>query len=230
MLLIGDLYAIMGLEDKTYEAGDADIKAAYRKLAIMYHPDKLGEKITEQDKEIWLKVQNAYETLIDPAKRKKYDSALPFDDIIPSESDNFNDDNFYEIFAAVFNRNARFAKKKPVPNLGDPATPMDQVNKFYKYWDYFETWREFSQYYEYDPREAADRYEKRYMEKENKRVGDKYMKKERARLIKLVDLAYKNDPRIKKQKMEEELEKKRKKQEIRDKKDQERRLIEEKVR
>jgi len=35
------------------------------------------------------------------------------------------------------------------------------------------------------------------MEKENKKMRDKYTKKERARIIKLVDLAYKNDPRIK---------------------------------
>lgn len=88
---MGDLYGIMGLEDKTYESGEGDIKGAYRKLAIMYHPDKLGERITDQDKEIWLKIQNAYETLIDPARRRKYDSALPFDDTIPSESENLNE-------------------------------------------------------------------------------------------------------------------------------------------
>jgi hypothetical protein len=35
-----------------------------------------------------------------------------------------------------------------------------------------------------------------YMEKENKRSRDKYLKKERARIIKLVELAYKGDPRI----------------------------------
>ena len=35
------------------------------------------------------------------------------------------------------------------------------------------------------------------MEKENKRLRDKHVKKERARLIRLVELAYKLDPRIK---------------------------------
>ena len=101
----------------------------------------------------------------------------------------------------MFKRNARFAKKTPSPELGDEATPLDQVYKFYKYWDNFETWREFSQFDEYDVREAADRYERRYMEKENKRVRDKHMKKEKARLIKLVDTAYKRDPRIKNAKL-----------------------------
>jgi len=45
------------------------------------------------------------------------------------------------------------------------------------------------------------------MEKENKKVTDKYTKKERARIIKLSELCYKRDPRIKKYKEEEEMEK-----------------------
>ena len=53
---MGDLYSILGLEDKTYEAGEGDIKSAYKKLALMYHPDKMGDKIKESDKEVWLKV------------------------------------------------------------------------------------------------------------------------------------------------------------------------------
>lgn len=66
------------------------------------------------------------------------------------------------------------------------------------------------------------------MEKENKKIRDKHMKKERARIIKLVELAYKYDPRIKAQKFKEEQEKLRIKQEIRDRKEKERREIEEK--
>lgn len=167
VLLMGDLYGILGLEHLTYEAGDGDIKSAYKKLALMYHPDKIGEKITESDKEIWLKIQSGYETLIDPVKRKRYDSSLPFNDVTPREDEvvNISEEAFYELFEPVFKRNALFAKKKPVPNLGDATMSMDQVYKFYKYWDYFESWRDFSSFDEYDPREAADRYERRYMEK-----------------------------------------------------------------
>ena len=53
------------------------------------------------------------------------------------------------------------------------------------------------------------------MEKENKKIRDKYNKKERARLIRLVDMAYKNDPRIKEEIEKEEAEKLRKKEEVR---------------
>jgi DnaJ family protein C protein 2 len=54
------------------------------------------------------------------------------------------------------------------------------------------------------------------MEVQNKNIRTKHIKKERARIIKLVEMAYKYDPRIKMQKQMEEAEKQRKKQEIRD--------------
>lgn len=47
--------------------------------------------------------------------------------------------------------------------------PMANVKKFYKWWTDFQTWREFSQFDEYDTNEASDRYEKRYMQAENRR-------------------------------------------------------------
>ena len=37
------------------------------------------------------------------------------------------------------------------------------------------------------------------MESQNKKLSEKYVKKERKRLIRLADLAYDNDPRIKAQ-------------------------------
>lgn len=126
-LLMGDLYGILGLDHLQYEAGEQDIKTAYKKMALMYHPDKMGDRITDSDKEIWLQVQNAYETLIDPVKRKRYDSSLPFNDQIPKEEDivNISEEAFYDLFEPVFSRNALFAKKKPVPNLGDASTPLE---------------------------------------------------------------------------------------------------------
>ena len=43
---------------------------------------------------MWLKIQDAYETLLDPSKRRKYDSSLPFDNKIPKEGD-WTDETFY---------------------------------------------------------------------------------------------------------------------------------------
>lgn len=54
------MYEILGLEKG---ASDAEIKKAYRKLAMKHHPDKGG------DPEHFKKIQNAYDTLSDPDKR-----------------------------------------------------------------------------------------------------------------------------------------------------------------
>ena len=102
-----------------------------------------------------------------------------------------------------------------MPGLGNLNSEMKDVNKFYKYWDNFESWREFSQYDEYDPTEAQDRYERRYMEQENKKLRAQYERKERARLIKLSEMAYNCDPRIRKERELVEQEKLRKKEEKR---------------
>ena len=129
-------------------------------------------------------------------KKKKYDSSLPFNENIPEEEEIDDDDSFFEKFSKCFNRNAKFSVNKPVPDLGNLETPLEQVFKFYRFWDDFKTWREFSQYDEYDPEEAADRYEKRWMEQQNKKLREKYVKAERKRLITLSERAYKLDPRI----------------------------------
>lgn len=64
-----DYYNILGI-DKSASA--AEIKKAYRKLAMKYHPDKnKGDKILE-DK--FKKISEAYAVLSDPEKRKQYDT------------------------------------------------------------------------------------------------------------------------------------------------------------
>lgn len=63
--------------------------AAYRKTALEYHPDKAGAAVADEGKkkeieEHFKKIQDAYETLSDPAKRREYDSTDDFDDTLPS--------------------------------------------------------------------------------------------------------------------------------------------------
>lgn len=64
---LGNAYKILGIDKNTIER---DIKKAYRKLAIKYHPDKvaqLGEEFQKGAKEKFQKVQDAYE-LVKKAK------------------------------------------------------------------------------------------------------------------------------------------------------------------
>lgn len=63
-----DLYELLGVHRN---ASEADIKRAFRRLAVQYHPDKNpGDKVSE-DK--FKEVSHAYEVLSDPEKRAYYD-------------------------------------------------------------------------------------------------------------------------------------------------------------
>lgn len=63
-----DHYASLGIEQT---ASADEIKKAYRKLALKYHPDKNGgDKSAE---EMFKKISDAYSILSDPDKKKKYD-------------------------------------------------------------------------------------------------------------------------------------------------------------
>jgi curved DNA-binding protein len=63
-----DYYGILGVNKN---ASQDEIKKAFRKLAVKYHPDKTkGDKNSETK---FKEVSEAYEVLGDPEKRKKYD-------------------------------------------------------------------------------------------------------------------------------------------------------------
>ncbi|MCP3875844.1 MAG: DnaJ domain-containing protein, partial [Desulfobacteraceae bacterium] len=64
-----DYYQILGLNKK---ASASEIKKAYRKLALKYHPDKTkGDKVLE-DK--FKKISEAYAVLSNPEKKNQYDT------------------------------------------------------------------------------------------------------------------------------------------------------------
>jgi DnaJ-class molecular chaperone len=63
-----DYYNILGIPRT---ASQEEIKRAYRKLAMQHHPDKGGNE------EKFKQINEAYDTLGDPAKRQNYDNPQP---------------------------------------------------------------------------------------------------------------------------------------------------------
>jgi len=62
-----DYYEVLGVPK---EASEKDIKSAYRKLAMKYHPDRSDAADAE---ERFKEISEAYAVLSDPEKRQKYD-------------------------------------------------------------------------------------------------------------------------------------------------------------
>ncbi len=118
-----DYYTVLGVPRT---ASEADIKAAYRKLALKYHPDRNPNNKEAEGK--FKEAAQAYEVLSDAKKRKNYDQfgqagvdgmghgsqhGMNMDDI-------FN--NFGDIFGDIFGTGQQQSKKRkkssPAPQRG----------------------------------------------------------------------------------------------------------------
>ncbi|KAG8039049.1 hypothetical protein G9C98_003356 [Cotesia typhae] len=193
-----DHYAVLGIKKFRHEASEELIKQAYKQKILKHHPDKrkaMGEEVRADD-DYFTCITRAWEMLGNPAKRRSYDSADPdFDDNIPDEKDAKN--NFFRTMGPAFKLNARWSVKQPVPQLGDLNTPRDKVEHFYSFWYDFDSWREYSYLDEEEKESGQDRDTRKWIEKKNKATRAKRKKEEMLRIRSLVDIAYSQDPRIK---------------------------------
>ena len=99
-----DYYKILGV-NKT--ASDSEIKKAYRKLAMKYHPDHTkGDKSAE---ETFKKISEAYAVLSDKEKRKQYDTfgSAGFQQRY-SQEDIFRGSDFESILNELFGGSGHF--------------------------------------------------------------------------------------------------------------------------
>ncbi|KAJ0431561.1 putative transcription factor MYB-HB-like family [Helianthus annuus] len=216
-----DHYALLGLGNLRYLATDDQIRKSYREVALKHHPDKQASLLLLEETEAgkqskkdeienhFKAIQEAYEVLIDPVKRRVFDSTDEFDDEIPTDC---GSQDFFKVFGPAFLRNGRWSVTQPTPLLGDENTPLDDVDLFYDFWYGFKSWREFPHDDEYDLEDAESREEKRWMERQNAKLSEKAKKEESARIRSLVDNAYKRDPRVLKRKELLKAEKQKKKE------------------
>ncbi|KAM0901180.1 hypothetical protein ACQ4PT_020143 [Festuca glaucescens] len=70
-----DYYKVLSLEPSA-EVGEEDVKRAYRRLALQYHPDVCPPSRRAESTELFVEIRRAYETLSDPVTRIQYDAEL----------------------------------------------------------------------------------------------------------------------------------------------------------
>lgn len=84
-----DFYVILGVERG---ATVADVKRAYKRLARRYHPDiNPGDRMAEAH---FRQIAQAYETLIDPDRRRRYDATGTTDQTAPGPTFGFEGFDF----------------------------------------------------------------------------------------------------------------------------------------
>ncbi|XP_075228183.1 dnaJ homolog subfamily C member 21-like [Lycorma delicatula] len=176
-----------------------EIKKAYKKLVIKWHPDKNLDN-TEKATEEFQLIKRSFEVLSDPHVREWYDNHM--DAILRGkvssqyECDNFDvyqyfalcykrfgDDEcgFYSIYRKLFNKIAAEDSKYQteeenndfnIPDFGKSNSSFEDVECFYSYWQSYCT---KNPYDPYDVTIAPNRKLAR-IEKENKKIRDKARK------------------------------------------------------
>ncbi|XP_077050253.1 dnaJ homolog subfamily C member 21 isoform X1 [Siphateles boraxobius] len=215
-------YEVLGVKK---DASDDELKKAYRKLALKWHPDKNLDNADEAAEQFKL-IQAAYDVLSDPQERAWYDNhreALLKGGVSGEYQDDsidlvqfftvtcysgYGDDEegFYTVYRILFESIVKEEKEHSkdeedeedeFPSFGDSQSDYDTVvHLFYGYWQSFCTRKNFAWKEEYDTRQASNRWEKRAMEKENKKTRDK-ARKEHSELVRsLVAFVRKRDKRV----------------------------------
>jgi len=209
--------------DIPFDADFSQIKVAYRKLALKWHPDKnMGnlEHATEQFK----LVKAAYDVLSDPQDKAWYDRNREnimqkqqfknfdedelnlYDYFTSSCYKGFSNDNqgFYAVYDRVFknisNQDLQFSKedKTPMPHFGIHNSDYESVvGPFYAAWQSYSTKFTFIWVEKWDEKEGRSRQEVRAMQKENKKERDKKRKIRNELIRELVGFVRKRDPRVK---------------------------------
>lgn len=214
-------YEVMGIpRDSTNE----DVKKAYKKLALQWHPDRnFGQE--ELAAKNFKELAAAYAVLSDAQERQWYDDHREAilrgkdfrgegddeeDDIMPnlfnyfttSCFNEFNDEEggFYDVYSDVFEEildaeEERGTCRPELPDFGDSESDETEVSSFYILWENFVTTVSFAWHDKYNTLEAPNRQVKRAMEKENSKFRDTARKEYMANVKQLVAFVKKRDPR-----------------------------------
>lgn len=192
-----DHYKILGLSKYRFKASEDQIKKAHRKKVLKHHPDKKAAAGRTEDDQFFKCIQKATEVLLDPVKRRQYDSVDEEADVEPPTKKQLQKGGFYKLWSKVFKSEGRFSKNHPVPTFGDDNATKEHVEDFYNFWYNFDSWRTFEYLDEDVPDDNENRDQKRHVERKNANARKKKKAEDNSRLRKLLDDASAGDERIK---------------------------------
>lgn len=145
-----------------------------RKKVLKHHPDKKVTSSTPQstssllltglntnDDAFFKCIQKAHEVLTHSDKRRQYDSVDhdfmdEIEDVPTAQQFKNGKGDFIPAFTPVFEREARFSRKQPVPMLGEIDASKEHVEAFYDFWYNFDSWRSF-EWLDKEVNEGSDR-------------------------------------------------------------------------
>uniref|UniRef100_A0A6M2DI37 DnaJ homolog subfamily C member 21 n=1 Tax=Xenopsylla cheopis TaxID=163159 RepID=A0A6M2DI37_XENCH len=213
------------------DAEQAEIKSAYRKLALQWHPDKNLDQ-PDLAKEQFQLVQQAYEVLSDLQERAWYDNHR--EEILRGAQSNYEDDSldvfpyfstscfkgyddstqsFYSVYSEVFSKLASEEIEylddpedyEQIPVFGNSQSTFEVVKAFYAYWQGFSTKKSYAWLSPYNINETRERRVVKLIDKENKKVQQKARRERNEQIRQLVQFVRKRDKRvIAQRKIEEE--------------------------
>ncbi|KAK8098983.1 putative zuotin [Apiospora kogelbergensis] len=191
-----DHYQVLGLSKYRFKATEDQIKRAHRKKVLKHHPDKKAASGATEDDNFFKCIQKATEVLLDPVKRRQFDSVDEKADVEPPSKKDAQK-NYLKAWGKVFKAEARFSKIPNVPMLGGDDATKPEVDEFYNFWYNFDSWRTFEYLDEDVPDDNENRDHKRHMERKNANARKKKKADDNARLRKLLDECAAGDERIK---------------------------------
>ncbi|XP_059620033.1 dnaJ homolog subfamily C member 21 [Phlebotomus argentipes] len=213
-------YEVLSIERS---ADEGEIKAAYRKLALRWHPDKNLDDPDGAKAQFQL-VQQAYEVLSDTHERAWYDnhreqilrgrqtdyednSLDVFQYFTASCYRGFGDDpgGFYAVYGGVFEQLATEEIEflddesdfEKIPKFGTSESDYEEfVHPFYAFWQSFCTKKSYAWLSPHNIHEIRDRRILKAVEKENKKVQQKARRERNEEIRNLVAFVRKRDKRV----------------------------------
>ncbi|RNC39079.1 putative chaperone DNAJ protein [Trypanosoma cruzi] len=196
-----------------------DIRRAYKKQALLHHPDKNYGNV-DNTVALFKEIQNAYAILSDSEERAWYDahreSILNGGETDVSTNDinlygyfssrcydGFGDGEgeFFSVYRGVFDQliedeSEYETRAKDWPRFGDSLTDWNSVAEFYSYWKNFSSFKNFAWKDEYKINEVPDRASRRMAERINQKARAAAKKEYVQTVQSLARFVYRRDPRV----------------------------------